>query len=322
MIAIDFSMLSNNRLQRCAYQLANLAEIADRMHLPVKVIVAKSRVKDYPILQRIKHLLSDNYNNISIYIAKSDTFFYDDNWKNVSDLQAFKVCLCSSDRLFREKRMEWKGRIGGPVQNRCQLFMPVNCSLNLLKDFGHMTIPVAHRTSTQFFDLLAKKNLADAFLDNDIQKIRNSFNYKIIGLAGFMGNGGYGERRNPKGMPDWVNLTFERSAPANKYLEYLLSYVACVDLRGAGDKSLRFVEAVLFGRTIIARPQTSPYEPPLIDGHNAVLVNEWKELNSRTDLSLWQAIANQATKDYLSHWSQLAQFKMILKRANYGQYSN
>ena len=324
MIAIDFSMLSPNRLPRCAYQLANLAEIADRMNLPVKVIVVKGQLEQHPILRRVKHLLSDNYNDVDIYIAKSDTFFFDDNWKNIEHLPAFKVCLSSSDRLFREARMMWNGRrsgMGGPVQTRCDLYMPVNCSPSLLESYRYKTIPVAHRVSTQVFDLFVRMHLDHAFLDDDIQTIRNAFKHDVIGLAGFMGRAGYGERNNVAGMPDWVNLTFIANAPAAEYLKYLLSYRACVDLRGAGDKSLRFVEAVLFGRTIIAKRQQSPYYPPLVDSHNAVLVNNWSDIDSKVNLTTWQAIADQATDDYLNYWSQLAQFKMILKRAKYGQCS-
>jgi hypothetical protein len=317
MIAIDFSMLSQNRLPRCAYQLANLAEIADRMHLPIKVVVKDGQLQEHHILQRVKHLLSDNYDNVKIYIAKSDTFFFDDNWKNIANLPAFKVCLCSSDRIFREKRMPWQGRMGGPVQDRCDLFMPVNCSSELLKTYSHKTITVAHRPSTQVFDLLAKKKLDLAFLDDNIQVIRDAFKYDVIGLAGFMGRAGYGERIKLEGMPDCVNLSFIANASAERYLKYLLSYRACVDLRGAGDKSLRFVEAVLFGRTVIAKRQQSPYDPPLVDCYNTILVENWGDIAKRIDLDLWKRVADQATKDYLSHWSQLAQFKMILRRAKW-----
>jgi hypothetical protein len=322
MIVIDFSMLSDNRLPRCAYQLANLAEIADRMRLPVKVVVRKGQIEKEWILCRVKHLISDNYDGVDLYIAKSDTFFFDDNWDNIKRLPAFKVCLCSSDRVFREKTMKWKGRQGGSVQNRCDLFMPVNCTPELLRDYGHKVVPVAHRTSTQMFDLLARKHLDYAFLDDNVQAIRDSFKYDLVGLAGFMGRGGYGERNKTGGMPSWVNLTFRANASADAYLKYLLSYKACVDLRGAGDKSLRFIEAVIFGRTIIAKRQRSPYYPPLIDKHNAILVDDWGDIDSRIDLPLWQKIADQATKDYLSHWSQLAQFRMILQRAKNGKYSS
>jgi hypothetical protein len=322
MIAIDFSMLSDNRLPRCAYQLANLAEIADRMHLPVKVVITKGQYEQHPILRRVKHLLSDNYRDVKLYIAKSDTFFFDDNWKNIANLPAFKVCLCSSDRLFREKRMMWHGKksgMGGPVQDRCDLFMPVNCSPELLQDYSYKTIVVAHRPSTQVFDLFTRMHLDFAYLDDDIQTIRDAFKHDVIGLAGFMGRGGYGERRCTDGMPSWVDLVLKADASPAQYLKHLLSYNACVDLRGAGDKSLRFVEAVLFGRTIITKRQVSPYQPPLIDGRNAIVVEKWSDLDSKVDLELWKTISENATKDYLKHWSQLAQFKTILQRAKYGQ---
>jgi hypothetical protein len=317
MIAIDFSMLSHCRLERCAYQLANLAEIADRMHLPVKVVIANGQLEKHHILQRVKHLLSDNYDDVDLYIAKSDTFFFDDNWKNIEKLPAYKVCLSSSDRLFREKNTKWQGRQGGAVQTRCDLYMPVNCTPELLRDYGYKTIPVAHRTSTQVFDLFDRMGLSEAYLNDDIEAIRNAFKHDVIGLAGFMGNGKYGERRHTEGMPNWVNLTFRWNAPASKYLEHLLSYRACVDLCGNGDKSLRFVEAVLFGRTVIGKRQRSPYYPPLVDKHNAIIVENWSDIDTRVDLELWQSVAEQATKDYLNYWSQLAQFKMILQRSKY-----
>jgi hypothetical protein len=321
MIVVDFSMLSQNKLMRCAYQLANLAEIADRMHLPVKVVIAKGQETTQPILKRVKHLLSDNYKEATIYIAKSDTFFYDDNWKNIADLPAFKVCLNSSDRLFRERTAPWHGRAGTAVQTRCDLYMPVNCSPGLMHDYSHNTIPVAHRVSTQFFDFLAKSHLDHAFLDDDINTIRDTLKRDTIGLAGFMGNGGYGERRRTGDMPDWANLTFKWSAPAAKYVDHMLSYKACVDIRGNGDKSIRFVEAVLLGRTILTKPQGSHYYPQLVDGHNAIIVSKWADLKSRVDLDLWQRVADQATKDYLEWWSQLAQFRIIIERAKDGRYS-
>jgi hypothetical protein len=321
MIAIDFSMLSQNRLPRCAYQLANLAEIADRMHLSVKVIATDNQLAKMPILRRVEHLISNDYTDVTLYIAKSDTFYFDRNWRNIENLLAYKVCLSSSDRVFRERDGSWKGESGGAVQNRCDLYMPVNCTPQLLQSHGHKTIPVAHRTSTQVFDLFAKMGLDYAYLDDDVQTIRDAFTVENIGLAGFMGRSGYGERRNTSGMPTWVNLLWVAGASAHQYIKNLLSYTACVDLRGAGDKSLRFIEAVIFGRTIITRQQRSPYLPPLIDGHNAIIVKEWSELDSRVDLPLWQSVVEQATKDYLTHWSQLAQFKMILERAGYDQHS-
>ena len=315
MIAIDFSMLSKCKLMRCAYQLANLAEIADKLNLPVKVVIAKGQEETQPILRRVRHLLSDNYDGVTVYIAKSDTFYYDDNWERIAKLPAFKVCLSSSDILFREQTGQWKGRKGGAVQDRCDLYMPVNCSQWLMRECGHKTIPVAHRVSTQMFDLFASRHLAVAFLMDDIETLRDEFRQETTGLAGFMGNGAYGGRQKQEGIPDWVNLTFKWSAPAIKYLQHMLSYKACVDLRGNGDKSIRFVEAVLFGRTILTKPQGSHYFPPLVNGQNAIIVDKWSDL--QVDLDLWQAVANHATTDYLHHWSQLAQFKTILRRAKW-----
>jgi len=319
MIVVDFSMLSQNRLPRCAYQLANLAAIANRMHLPVKAVVAPGQIDTIPILRRIKHLVSDNYDGVKVYIAKSDTFYFNHNWNRIAGLPAYKVCLSSSDRVFREHDGEWKGEAGGAVQNRCDLYMPVNATPQLLQKFGHKTIPVAHRPSTQVFDLFAQKGLDHAYLDDDVQAIRDAFKFDIVGLAGFMGNTGYGERnqRQTCGMPSWVSITYRANASAYQYVRNLLSYKACVDLRGAGDKSLRFVEAVLFGRTIIAKKQRSPYYPPLVDGQNAIIVENWSDLESRVDENLWQAVAKRATEDYLKYWSQLAQFRMILERSKY-----
>lgn len=322
MIVIDLSMLSSGRYQRCIYQLVNLVEIADMMGYKVRAVISPDQ-KEFKILSRISHLLHDNnasaYDGCEIYIAKSDTFFYDDNWSKIENLKAFKICLSSSDKLFRENRTIWYNRYGGPVQDRCDLYMPVNCSMALLKTHGHMTIPVAHRPSTQFFDMLVRRKLDHAFLIDDIQKIRSAFSYPIVGLAGFMGHKGYGERTDSQliGMPDWVNFVWRFGASAEDYVKYLMSYVACIDLRGAGDKSLRFVEAVLLGRAIITKPQSTPYIPPLINGHNAVVVKNWCDLYQASLKRNCKNIVEQATADYCSSWSQLSQFKMMLRRAKW-----
>jgi hypothetical protein len=311
-------------LSVCAYQLANLAEIADRMHLPVKVIAPKDWPKKLPILHRIKHLLSDNYDGAKIYIAKLNTFFYNDSWERVENLNAFKVCLSVSDNSIyrvREKSMLMSTGRGGDISTRCDLCMSVNCMPELFK-CDHKTILVAHRPHPKMFDLFTKMHLDHAFLDDDVKTIRDAFKHDEIGLAGFMGRksarcspNGYGERDKTSGMPDWVNLTFRGDASAEEYVKYLLSYRACVDLRGGGDKSHRFIEAVLFNRTIITKPQKTPYCPPLTDGNNAVIVENWNDLNQPSKRESWRLIADRATNDYLHHWSQLAQLKMILERA-------
>jgi hypothetical protein len=160
-----------------------------------------------------------------------------------------------------------------------------------------------------------------AYLDDDIQAIRDAFPYEANKIAGFLGRGGYGERVGIIGMPDWAELSFRVDASAHDYIKHLLSHHACIDLRGNGDKSLRFIEAVIFNRVTIGKKQISPYLPPLVDGHNAILVKNWSDLSTRVNLPAWKIMAANATKDYLSHWSQLAQFKMILERAKHGPYS-
>jgi hypothetical protein len=167
---------------------------------------------------------------------------------------------------------------------------------------------------------LQRRDLYRAYLDDDIKKIRSVCIGASHLSAGFMGS------PIPKisrldliaktRLPPWVNIHWARTLSARKYVSFVNDHQSCLDLRGFGDKSLRFTEAVLFGRTIIRCPTVSRYMPNLVDGVNAIVLNVLDDLNNcERDAKYWAMLADNATHDYLKSWSLKAQAVTILQKA-------
>ncbi len=319
-IGFDFSLLTKPyRLKRCTHQLVHLALAAKAMGHKVKAITSEEHLKEHKIMRQIEDIWSFDRDGLDIYVAKADAYYNDSNWASIAHLPAFKVCMCNSDLTFRESSAVFRHYKGTPVQTRCDLYMPCNYRHTLMAECGHKVVPTAHPIDTRMADLFARMGLRDAYLNADVSKIRKAFCVKETRLAGFMGSPSpTTTRKNESTLPRWVDISWCRSTPSIDYIKWMLERRAVVDLRGYGDKSIRMTEGVLFGRTILSLPLYSQYSPALVDRHNCIIVNDWSELDGRYDGNLWKAVAEQATVDYVDHWSVRGQIRTILNRAGYG----
>lgn len=318
-ITIDFSMLSKPyRLKRCSYQLMHLAIIAERLEHNVSCIVTKSHYEKHKFLKRINRLLKYNRNiPTDIYIAKSDAFYVDKNWSVVEKLPGLKVCLCNSDRTFRETNVPFRKHRGNPVQERCDLYMPCNHTAELLEKWEHKVVPVSHPIDPRMYKFLVSKRLYYAYLMDDINKLRKAFcTEDELDRAGFMGNQFPVTRLEAsKSMPSWCDFRWERAKSSEEYISWIVGRRGCLDMRGYGDKSLRFAESAMLGRTLICQNLPSKYSPLLVNNHNCILVDEWQELNDiEYDRSHWLKLSEQSTHDYLNGWSLLSQMRTIIER--------
>ena len=319
MIAFDFAALSTPyRLKRCTYQMIHMCLIAESMGEHIIAIVSDEHLEQHPFMKKIKRMWvkPQFYNDdIDIYVAKADSFYRDDNWNRISSLRAFKVCLCNSDKLFRESDQPHKAHIGNPVQDRADLYMPANYSADLLKT--HKIIPVAHPIDPRMIEYFERIGLYEAYLNDDLDTIRDRFLEDETGVAGFMGS------RNPfstriklvSQFPDWAEFKWARIQTSHEYIKWMMKRRGCIDMRGNGDKSLRFTEAAMLGRTLICKNSPSQYQPKLVNSHNCILVDDWSDLPQEFDRDLWVRLAKNATKDYLSGWSLKAQVRTIIERA-------
>lgn len=317
-IIFDFSRLSKPyRLKRCTHQMVHLALCAQHLGHTVQALTTEEHVSQHSVMSCIEDMWTHTIDGCDIYIAKSDSFYVDKNFDDISKINAFKVCLSNSDQCFRESSEPWRGHFGHSVQDRCDLYMPVNHTANLLDTHGERTVPTAHPININMCNLFKQCGIYNDYLFDRIDKVRNAFPVHENSRAGFMGSSSPKQHRLYKStiFPKWVDFEWSRHKPASEYIDWMLHRRGCVDLRGYGDKSLRFTEAVLFNRTVISIDHPSKYYPALVHNQNCLLFDDWESMVLQYDHEKWLKIAENATDDYLTGWSMLAQMKIIIKKA-------
>lgn len=317
-ILFDLAKLTTPfHLKRCSYQMMHLALIAWNLGHSVKVVVTDEVLNQHPFLAMIQHMWTREMSDCDIYIAKSDAYYKDINWDQIADLKAFKVCLCNSDRTFRENTGQWRRHEGVAVQTRCDLYMPINHTESLLAEYGHKTVPAAHPIDPRMFDLFKHEGLYQDYLKDNIVRIRRKLIVRETGRAGFMGAPKPAETREDlvNKFPDWVDFDWSRSKPSWVFIQWMMKRRGCIDMRGWGDKSLRFSEAAMLGRTIITVNRTSKYSPELINDRNCIMADDWDSINLEYDHKKWIELSEQSTEDYVNGWSLLSQMRTIIERA-------
>ena len=317
-ILIEFVLLSKPfRLKRCTEQLIHFAHIAENLGHTVHAITDASHILSHPSMRQIRHLWTEKRTDCDLYIAKSDAYHLNRNWDIISGLKCFKVCLNNSDRCLRESAQRYDSDNSGPVQDRCDLYMPVNHTIELLLKYPSKVVPVIHPIDPRMVKVLQNCGLYDAYLNDDIYKIREYFKEDEIGIAGFMGNPSpIRTRKSIIGeFPQYVDFNWERSKPSRDYIKWMMQRRGCIDLRGNGDKSLRFSEGVLLGRTMICTVQPSIVRPILFNDHNCLIARTWSGINWDYNREKWQQIADCATHDYCGHWSLKSQFNLMVSKA-------
>jgi hypothetical protein len=283
-------------------------------HTP-KAIISPNIIKRNPYLHDIRSFWCESVGSCDIYVGKSDAFYLDKNWEIISNLDAFKVCMCSSDRCFRESDREFGSHKGTPVQTRCDLYMPVNHTAQLMDECGSMVYPVTHPIAPEMYRLLRYHGLYKAYISDNIKMIRKKYCIPEIGKAGFLGsNKPIQRQKDADALPNWVDIKWATDVPVQEYISWMMERRGCIDFRGFGDKSIRFTESALLGRTIITSPQISEYRPLLVHGENAIII-EWGAEIEYNEAG-WRRISNNATYSYLNGWSILSQVRKFVEMAS------
>jgi len=326
MITFDFARLTKPyRLKRCSYQLLHMALIAEDLGEEVVCLVSNEHINQHPFMKRARRLWTPRTKSgdpmvprdIDIYVSKADAIYRDHNWNEVSQLGGFKVCLCNSDRCFRESSKPFRSHHGNPVQDRADLYMPVNHTKQLLETHGHKVIPTSHPIDPRMYELFVREGVYYHYLRDELDKLIEPFAEEEISGAGFMGNRDPPRTRyNAIGQfPEWATFKWSRAASSREFIKWMMQHRGCIDMRGNGDKSLRFTEAAMLGRTLICQRWPSKYHPQLENDHNCILVDEWSDLDSKYDYDKWARLARQSMVDYKAGWSLRSQVKILIARA-------
>jgi hypothetical protein len=309
-----------------------MALIAEDLGEDVACIVSKEHLEQHQFMKRAKRLWTPRTrsgspmipNNIEIYISKADAFYRDQNWAEVSKLPGYKVCLCNSDRCFRESSKPFRSHRGHPVQDRADLYMPVNHTKELLETHGHKVIPTSHPIDPRMYEMFMREGVYYHYLRDELDELIGAFYEPEVAIAGFMGNKAPSRTRiDVVGQfPSWAEFRWQRAASSREFIRWMMQRRGCIDMRGNGDKSLRFSEAAMLGRTLICQGWPSLYYPPLRHGHNCLYVTTWEDLNSTYDQAVWERLAKQSMQDYKVGWSLRAQVKLFIDRARNNEQSS
>lgn len=315
-ILFDISILSEPKGNRCIYQLTHLATICKHLGLEVYLLVDDDAISKCQHLSTLKEHFVRKRVKTDIYFAKCDAYFKNENWDIVKNIDGYKICACNSDRTFRENTCTVGRRIGGAAQDRCDLYMPVNYTKHLIGKYSHKVIPASHPIDPRIFNYFKSIGVEKDYLLDNIGNIRSKFNVQECAIARFIGNI-KPNRGIVQEICGWAEYTWARFKPPNEYVEYLLGARGCLDIRGFGDKNIRFIEGVLLGRTIITIKTESDYDPPLIDGYNCIIKKSWEDLRSlQFNSDEWSMISDNATMCYKAGWSLLAQMKKAIGAYN------
>lgn len=309
-ILFDCSKLTKPyRLKRCTYQMMHLCMAADNLGYKSYFRTNLDHYNNHKFIELLGNKLIYDHIDTDVYVAKSDTYYKDYNFEQISSLSAFKVCLCNSDRCFRESDNSDKGvNNGTSVLDRCNLYMPVN---HTNRHFNNM-IPACHPIDPRFVKLLIKNGLYSAYFSDDIIKIRNYFKVVEDKMAGFMGSPHPNRYKLRNKFPNWVDFNWVNKASSSDYVKWTMNRRGIIDFRGYGDKSLRFTESALLGKTIITTDRISKYYPPIVNMDNVIMFDDWDKVVLEFDARDWVDISRSATESYINGWSICSQIQTIM----------
>lgn len=162
-----------------------------------------------------------------------------------------------------------------------------------------------------------RDGMTDAFLDDDMEAIRDKYSHKSkLGRVGFIG-GGWPIRTKILPTLDGIyvyltNSPDRRLSPVDMLRE-ISQCEAIMQLPGDTWKCARHMEAVLLGRPVVQKRGVIDVTPPLTDS-NTILVDEWSDMDAvRSRLPGAAAIVAEADKCYKDGWSLRGQILTAIK---------
>ena len=154
--------------------------------------------------------------------------------------------------------------------------------------------------------------LFQAWLDNDIYRIREAFPWQPEKGVGFCGAGWKHRKAFLRDAPDWVECRFYDTHPMSgvEHARWLCGFKGGLCLRGDTPKTNLPVLLALLGVPIVMQP-ISRIDTPPISRDNAIMFSSWEQVHS--ELEDVTAIRDRATRDYIESWSPTGQARLLME---------
>jgi len=169
---------------------------------------------------------------------------------------------------------------------------------------------------------LEADGLAEAYLTDDLDAIRNRYSGKKRWRLGFLGADVPQTRREAlaalqrTGLLDFCRTYAPEgwSQPAGEYLRWLSQCMAIPEVPGDQWNCYRFAEAVLMGVPVVRLAGKAEFAPP-VTPENCILIDDWADREAiEAGLQRSGPIAAEADRCYRAGWSLKGQFERALRR--------
>ena len=192
-------------------------------------------------------------------------------------------------------------------------------------------LPVPFMIHNEVIQVLAEDGLFDAFIDNDLDTIRNHFREGSVRhdkLVGFIGGDWPSRKSLCDNHPEWVDVAFydhvgTRRMEAAEHCRWLMRFSAALAMSGSTPKTNLPSLLAMLGIPIVMEPITV-FDTPPFDDTNTILMQldaagrpDWSRV--LRVLSNPDAVASRqakATNDYIGSWSPAGHARLISERLN------
>lgn len=160
---------------------------------------------------------------------------------------------------------------------------------------------------------LVNAGLYDAYLDNNIERIRSAFPWTPNGKVGFCGKGWRNRAEALADAPWWADVqTYDTPVMSGiEHMRWITQYSGGLCLPGDTPKTRLPPLLALLGVPIIMWP-ISRFDTPPISDYNAILFESWEQVRSELDDEFRvSGIREYATANYLDSWSPMGQARLI-----------
>lgn len=212
----------------------------------------------------------------------------------------------------------------------------VKCSIGTANDtrlLNHCDLLVAHEYSPEIetsdkllkvpflihdrvIEHLVEHDLFQAYIDNDLQAIRDHFANGKSGVLGFCGCGWPFRKAFCADAPDWAEIRFFDSHPMSggEHAKWLMGFKAALALRGDTPKTNLPPLLAMLGIPIVMEPITAKDTPPF-NALNTIPFQSWEQVHAAIqDDTILAQITAKATDDYINGWSPMGQARQIAER--------
>jgi len=199
---------------------------------------------------------------------------------------------------------------------RCQLYVARDVMPGLSGNERLLMVP--HLVHYGVMMQLAEDGLFQAYLDDDVEAIREFYDAPKTDKIGFAGEDVAGRREFAEKLQaelgDVCDFRFDERMPPGEYLRWMCSLRAALILPGEREATYRFAEAVMLGVLTIIKEQAQPIEPPACVA-NSIALWDWDDaprISRRFDFA--EEMLFEADEFYREYWSPTGQAGLAISK--------